>query len=91
MYGIECFRLLDSQKRKIKVLFNFVIRRIFKISKFSSVRKIINLIGSKVGHILLNERLFLLIISCLRSECNFIKDLSAMLQYTDDSNHICIT
>ena len=40
MYRIECFRLLESQRRKIKVLFNIIIRRIFKLSKFSSVRKI---------------------------------------------------
>ena len=61
------------------------------MSKFSFVRKIINLIGSKAGHILLDERCFLLIISCLRSECNFIKDFSAMLQYTDDFNRVCMT
>ena len=80
-----------SQRRKIKVLFNIVKRRIFKLLKFSSLRKIINLISLKAGHILLDERRFLLIIAYLRSEYNFIKNLPAMLQYTDDFNCICMT
>ena len=61
------------------------------MSKLSSVRKIINLIGSKAGHSLLDERRFTFITSHLRSECNFITDLSAMLQYTDGFNPICMT
>ena len=62
------------------------------MTKFSSSRKVINLIGSKVGQILLDKIRFLLTISCLRNECNFNKyDLSFMLQYTDDFNRINMT
>ena len=79
MYGIKCFRLLKTRRRKVEVLFSSVIRHILKVSKFLSVKKIIKLIGSKAGHILLDERYFLLIVSCLQSGCNFMKNFSSVL------------
>ena len=49
MYGLESFRLLAAERDKVKMAFNCVIRRIFKLSKFTSVRHIIHMIGSKPG------------------------------------------
>ena len=63
--GMECFALLCEQKRKMCVAFNSVNKRIFRSSRFTSVRDVNVYIGSKPCDILLDERRFLLNMSCL--------------------------
>ena len=91
MYGLESFRLLAAERDKVKMAFNCVIRRIFKLSKFTSVRHIIHMIGSKPGNILIDERRCLLLLSCSRDECTVVRNVASVLACCDDFNRIFIT
>ena len=62
VYGIECFLLLVEQKRKLCEAFNKLIKRIFKLSRFTSVCVVIFYIGSKPCDILIDERRFFIIV-----------------------------
>ena len=88
-YGLECFELLEYEKRHITVAFNTVIRRIFKLSKHTSVRYVLHCIGSNPGKILLDERRCLLLCSCISSSCSVIKGLSALLVFSDYYYDMC--
>ena len=88
MCGVECFSLLVAQKCKLCLSFITIIRRIFKLFRYTSVRKGIVYIRSKPCNILLDERRFLLSLSCLESTCNPIR-LSACLM-KDSANVRCI-
>ena len=67
-YGMECFELFSEQRRKMRVAFNTVIRRIFKLSKYTSVHDVIVFMGSKPSDIILDERRFF-IVAVLYAEC----------------------
>ena len=64
-YGMECFELLGEQRHRMSVAFNTVARQIFKLSKYTSVHNVIFYIGSKPCDIILDERRFLLLQSCM--------------------------
>ena len=53
--------------------FNSAVRHIFRLSRFTSVRDVIVYIGSKTCDILIDERRFLLNISCLNSQYSTIR------------------
>ena len=60
---MECFELLGEQRRRMRVVFNTVVRRIFKLNKYyTSVRDVIVYIGSKLCDIILDERCCLLLV-----------------------------
>jgi hypothetical protein len=88
-YGLECFRLLSYQKQKVNVAFNTIIRRIFKLSRYTSVRDIIMCIGCKPTSDLLDERRILLLLSCLHSEFCVVSRCAHSLRYTVDFVRIC--
>lgn len=56
-YGLDGFVLLSEQRQKLSEDFNTVIQRIFKLSRFTSVRNIIMYAGSKPCDILVDEHL----------------------------------
>ena len=89
-YGLECFKLLEYEKRHITVAFNTVIRRIFKLSKHTSVRHVLHCLGSKPEKNLNDERRCLLLSSCISSSCSVIKSLSALLVFSDYYYMTCV-
>ena len=67
---MECFMLLSEQRRKLRVAFNTVTKRVFKLSRYTSVHDLIVYIGSKPCDNLLDKRCSSLLMSCLKSDCN---------------------
>jgi hypothetical protein len=65
--------MLSEQRQNLSVAFNTIIQRIFKLSRFTSVRNVIMYAGSKPSNILVDER-HLLQLSCLKVivECEVI-------------------
>jgi hypothetical protein len=84
VYGTECIRLKTAQKQRLNVAFNTVIRRVFKLSKYTSVKNIIFYIGGKPVKILLDERRCLLIKSCLDGSCGLLRKCARLVGWTDD-------
>jgi Reverse transcriptase (RNA-dependent DNA polymerase) len=78
-YGMECFALLSEQRRKLSVAFNTVIRRIFKLSRYTSVRDIIIIVGSKPCDVLVDERRVLQLLTCLKGDCDVIRICGRLL------------
>ena len=89
-YGLECFNLLNSQRQQITMAFNTVIRKIFKLSKHTSVRHVIHYIGSKPCKILIDERRCLLISLCLTSCYASVKNIALLYILSDDFNFLCV-
>jgi hypothetical protein len=90
-YGLECFKLLEQQKHKLCVALNTVVRRIFNMSRRTSVRDIIVYAGSKPCDVMLDERHFLLLRECLRSDYGIVRlcgRLHGQLKYV---TKICLT
>ena len=70
--------------------FNTVIRKIFKLSKHTSVRHVIHYIGSKPCKIFIDERRRLLISSRLTSCYASVKNIAFLFILSDDFNRLCV-
>ena len=91
VYGLECVRLKAAQKQRLSVSFNTVIRRVFKLSRYTSVKNVIFYVGGKPVKILLDERRCLLIKSCLYGSCGILRKCARLVGWTDDFMRIRCT
>ena len=68
----------------MRIAFNTVVRRIFKLSKYTSVRDVIVYIGSKPCDIILDdhERHFLFLRSCMQSAYDVIRKCEHVLSHS---------
>ena len=80
----EVFWVTWRVKARMCVAFNTVVRQIFKLSKYTSVHDVIIYIGSKPCDIILDERGFLLLQSCMQSACGVIRKCRHMLYHSND-------
>ena len=74
LYGLESFQLSFVQKRRIKVAYNNIVRRIFNLGRFVSVRNVIAFIGAKPADIAADERRLLLVHECWFSLSSLLHD-----------------
>ena len=81
---MECFELFGKHRCRVRAAFNTVVRRIFKLSKYSSVRDVIVCIGSKPCDIILDERRVSLLQSCMQSACGVIRKCGHVLSHSKD-------
>jgi hypothetical protein len=91
-YGLECLKLLEQQKHKLCVALNTVVRRIL-ICLEEHLYGIIIIVyaGSKPCDVMLDERHFLLLRECLRSDYGIVRlcgRLHGQLKYV---TKICLT
>ena len=70
------------------VSFNSVIRRIFRLFRFTSVRDVIVYIGSKPCDLFIDDRRFLLNMSCLNSQYSTIRLCGHLLSNSHDVTRI---
>ena len=84
VYGMECVRLKAAQKQRLSVAFNTAIRRVFKLSKYTSVKNVIFYVGGKPVKVLLDERRCLLIKSCLDGSYGVLRKCARLVGWTDD-------
>ncbi len=73
LYGVDSVFLKCNQIRKMSVAFNTVFRRIFHMSKRSSMRVIYHYIGTKTLDCIYEERLTCLIRNCGFSNCSLLR------------------
>ena len=64
LYGLESFPLSFVQKHRIAVAYDNIIRHIFNLGRFVSIRDVIAFIGSKPADIVADERQLLLVHEC---------------------------
>ena len=67
LYGIDSVSLMKCQIKRMSVAFKTVFRKIFKMSKLSSIRIIYNFIGTKTLDCLYDDRCFCLMQNCYNS------------------------
>jgi hypothetical protein len=89
LYGIDSLFLKREQVRKLSVAFNSVFRRIFHMSRFTSMRVIYNFIGTMSLDCLYEERLFCLCRNCFQSESAVIKCCGMMCTARQEFSDIC--
>ena len=87
-YAMECFELLGEQRLRMRVAFNTVVKRSFKLIKYTSVHDVSVYIGSMFCDIILDERRFLLLQSCIQSACGVKRKCGHVLSYSKDVLHI---
>ena len=73
LYGIDSVFLKRAQIKRMSVAFNTVFRRIFHMSKYSSMRVMYHFIGTKTLDCLYEERLMCLIRNCGCSNSELLK------------------
>lgn len=88
LYGLECIVLNSAQRHKLNVAFNNVMRRIFKVSRRTSVRNLLYYVGIKPVKILLDERRCLLLASCLSSNAGVLRRSALLASYCDDYDRL---
>ena len=82
LHGLECFKLYNWQKQKLSVSFNTIIRRIFNLSRMSSIRNLWFYMGIKPIKTLFDEKKSLLVLSCLHKNCMYVtKKMSPVSQF----------
>ena len=84
LYGIDSVSLMKCQIRRMSVA--LVFRRIFKMSKFSSMRIIYNFIGTKTLDCLYDESCFCLIRNCYNSSFELLRFCSLLASFQRDLN-----
>ena len=65
LYGVECFNLSSQQKSKLSVALNSVIRRIYHLNRWTSVREYLFYNGIYPMVLMLEERFWVLASNCL--------------------------
>ena len=90
LYGIDSICLKVEQVRKMSVVFNTVFRRIFHMSRFSSMRLIYSYIGTKTLDYLYHERLISLHSQCCISEFDLLRCCANLRSSQDDIINICL-
>ena len=77
---------MKGQIKRMSVAFNTVFRRIFNMSKFSSMRIIYNFIGTKTLDCIYDERCFCLFRNCFTSSFELLRFCSLFASSQRDLN-----
>ena len=86
LYGVDSVSLMKGQIKRMSVAFNTVFRRIFNMSKFSSMRIIYNFIGTKTLDCIYDERCFCLFRNCFTSSFELLRFCSLFASSQRDLN-----
>ena len=78
LYGVDSIFITKDQIRKLSVAFNTAFRRVFHMSRFSSMRLLYSFMGFKTLDCLYEERLMCLIRNCSSSECELLRMYSEL-------------
>jgi hypothetical protein len=89
LYGIDSVCLKCEQIRRMSIAFNTVFRRIFHMSKFSSMRLIYHFIGTKTLECLYEERFVCLVRNCSISDFDLLRFCSFFSSTRDSFVNIC--
>ena len=64
LYGLESFHLSFVQNDRIAVAYDNIVRHIFNLGRFVSIRDVIAFIGSKLADIVADEWQLLIVHEC---------------------------
>jgi hypothetical protein len=84
LYGVDSVTLKAGQVQKLSVAYNTAVRRCFNLSRFTSVRNVLYFLGSSPVNVILDERLGLMLKSCIGSGSELLR-LCSLLRQNDDS------
>ena len=89
MYGVDSLFLTRTQVTKMSVVFNNVFRRIFRMSRRTSMRIIYNFMGIKTLDCIYEERLMCLIRNCGFSNVELIRLFHTLCIERSEMLYIC--
>jgi hypothetical protein len=83
LYGVDSVTLKAGQVQKLSVAYNTAVRRCFNLSRSTSVRHVLYFLGSSPVNVILDERLGLMLKSCIGSGSELL-GLCSLLRQNDD-------